>query len=98
MARTLDDILTIMRRAIGRRNKNDPESTDTILKQYVNDFYSLEMPNDTKLFESFGILSFEIDETTTDGVYTFNDVGASENFINIVEQGFITLTTPAAGS
>lgn len=98
MARTLTDIRTIMRRAIGRRNENDPESTDTVLTQYVNDFYALEMSNDVKLFEQFGTLEFTIDETVTDGVYTFNNVGASEQFINIVEEGFITLTSQAEGS
>lgn len=98
MVRNLNDVIGIMRRAIGRRNENDPESTTTVLTEYINDFYSLEMPNDTKLFESFGTLSFTIDETVTDGVYTFDDVGASNDFINIVEQGFITLTSQAAGS
>lgn len=98
MTRTLDAVLDIMRRAIGRRNENDPDSSDTILYQYINDFFSLTMPNDTKLFESFSTLEFTIDETNTTGVYTFNDVGATEDFINISQEGFITLTDPQYGS
>lgn len=98
MVRTVDNVLTIMRRAIGRRNRNDPDSTDAILLNYVNDFYSLEMCNDTKLFESFGTMEFEIDETVTDGVYTFNDLGINQKYINIVQEGFITLTSQAQGS
>lgn len=104
MTRDLNDVLAIMRRAIGRRNLNDPDSSPTVLTQYINDFYSLEMPNDTKLFESFGTLEFTIDENgpagdgVNSGVYTFNDVGASNQFINIVEEGFITLTSQAEGS
>jgi hypothetical protein len=87
-----------MRRAIGRRNENDPDSNDTVLTQYINDFYSLTMPNDTKLFESFGTLSFSIDETVTNGVYTFNDVGADAKFINISNEAFISLSTQPTDS
>lgn len=93
MSRNLSDILTIMRTALGRRNPNDPDSTDAIFVQKINDFASLTMPNDTKLFESFGTLKFTIDETVTDGVYTFKDVGASEQFINISQEIFITLSS-----
>lgn len=98
MTRELSDVLTIMRLAIGRRNENDPDSDDTVLTQYINDFYSLTMPNDTKLFESFGTLEFTIDETNTTGVYTFNDVGASSEFINISQEAFISLTTQPTDS
>ena len=50
MTRELSDVRRIMRLAIGRRNENDPDSGDVVLNQYINDFYSLTMPNDTKLF------------------------------------------------
>ena len=104
MTRTVTDVLTIMRRAIGRRNVNDPESTDEVLLDYVNDFYSLEMCNDTKLFESFGTVTFTIDENGPNndgdntGVYNIDNIVADNNFINIVQQGFITLTSQADGS
>jgi len=98
MTRSLADVRTILRRAIGRRNENDPDSNDAVLNQYIDDFYSLSMPNDTKLFESFGTLQFTIDETNTTGVYTFNDVGATSQFTNISQEAFITLTDPPEGS
>jgi len=98
MSRNLTDILRIMRLAIGRRNENDPDSDDTILTKYINDFYSLDMPNDSKLFESFGTLVFSIDETVTDGVYTFNDLGISDQFINILSEGFISLSSQPTDS
>ena len=98
MTRSLADVRTILRRAIGRRNENDPDSNDAVLNQYIDDFYSLSMPNDTKLFESFGTLQFTIDETNTTGVYTFNDVGATDQFMNISQEGFITFTTPPDAS
>jgi len=91
MTRYVSDVLSIMRLATGRRNENDPDSNDEVFLKYLNDFYSLTMPNDTKLIESFGTLSFTIDETNTTGVYTFNDVGASEDFINISQEAFISL-------
>lgn len=98
MARTGQDVLDIMRVAIGRRNENDPDSSDETLISYINNFISLSMPNDTKLFESFGTLSFTIDETNTTGVYTFNDVGATDQFMNISAEAYISLLDPIDNS
>jgi hypothetical protein len=94
MAQFVSDCLRVMRLAIGRRNENDPDSNDTTLRQYINDFVTFTMSDDVKLFEQYGSLSFSIDETNTTGVYTFNDVGADSNFTNISVEGFITLTDP----
>lgn len=96
--RTVNDALTIMRTALGRRNENDPDASDSVLFRYFNDFVSLTMPNDTKLFESFGTLSFTIDETNTSGVYTFNDVGATHDFINLSLEAYISLLDPVDNS
>ncbi len=96
--RFVQDALDIMRIAIGRRNENDPDSNDEILFRYLNDFVSLSMPNDTKLYESFGTLTFEIDESNTTGVYTFNDVGADIDFMNISQEAFISLLDPVDNS
>lgn len=96
--RFVQDALDIMRTAIGRRNENDPDSSDDLLFRYLNDFVSLNMPNDTKLFESFGTLSFIIDETNTTGVYTFNDVGAEFEFMNISQEAYISLLDPINNS
>lgn len=98
MAQHLSDVLRTMRLAIGRRNENDPDSSDTVLFQYINDFINLTMSDDVKIFEQFGTLQFEIDETHTDGVYTFNDVGATSQFTNISQEAFITLTDPPNNS
>lgn len=98
MSRTVSEALDIMRVAIGRRNRNDPDSSDNLLFSYLNDFVSLSMPNDTKLFESFGTLEFTIDESNTTGVYTFNEVGASEQFMNISQEAFISLLDPVNNS
>ncbi len=96
--RTVQDALDIMRIGLGRRNANDPDSSDEILLNYFNNFVSLSMPNDTKLFESFGTLSFVIDESNPTGVYTFNDVGADQDFMNISQEAFISLLDPIANS
>jgi len=96
--RTVQQVLDIMRVALGRRNENDPDSSDSLFLSYLNDFYSLVMPNDTKLIESFGALTFTIDETNTTGVYTFNDIGASHEFINISQEAFISLLDPVNNS
>lgn len=96
--RTVQEALDVFRVVIGRRNENDPDSSDSTLLSYLNDFVSLSMPNDTKLYESFGTLSFTIDESNTTGVYTFNDVGASDEFMNISQEAYISLLDPVNNS
>lgn len=96
--RFVNDALAIMRRGLGRKNENDPDASDEIFFTYLNDFVSLSMPNDTKLFESFGTLTFTIDESNTNGVYTFNDVGADTDFMNISQDAFISLLDPINNS
>lgn len=96
--RFVSDVLALMRQIIGKRNANDPDSSDEMLMGKLNDFVSLSMPNDTKLFESFGTLTFTIDESNTTGVYTFNDVGADTQFINISSEAFISLLDPVNNS
>lgn len=96
--RTKTQTLAIMRRAIARRNQNDPDSSDTILFQYLQDAIALSMSDDLRLFENFGTLIFEIDQSNPTGVYTFNDVGASFNFVSIGVEAFISLTDPPNNS
>lgn len=96
--RFVSDVLNIMRIALGRRNANDPDSSDETFLNYLNDFVSLTMSDDVKLFEQFGTLSFVIDGTNPLGVYTFNDVGATTDFVNLSAEAFISLLDPVGGS
>ncbi len=96
--RFVSDVLRIMRIALGRRNANDPDSSDETFLSYLNDFVSLTMSDDVKLFEQFSTLSFTIDETNTTGVYTFNDVGAPNDFVNISAEAFISYLDPEGSS
>lgn len=96
--RFVQEALDIMRVALGRRNENDPDASDELFLRYLNDFISLQMPNDTKLIESFGTLTFTIDETNPTGVYTFNDVGAEFEFMNISQEAYISLLDPVDNS
>lgn len=96
--RLVSDVLRIMRTGLGRRNENDPDSSDETFLRYLNDAVSLTMSDDVKLFENFGTLSFIIDETNTTGVYTFNDVGATYDFTNISMESFISLLDPVNNS
>tara|TARA_R110000868_G_scaffold183440_5_gene424755 strand:+ start:355 stop:921 length:567 start_codon:yes stop_codon:yes gene_type:complete len=56
------------------------------------------MGDEVRMFEQFGTLVFEIDETNTTGVYTFNDVGSTVDFVSISGDAFISLTDPPTGS
>jgi hypothetical protein len=92
--RFVEDAVEIMRIALGRRNENDPDSSDTVMLRYLNDFVSLKMPNAVKLFENFSELTFTIDPSQPDARYTFNEVGASKQFVNIGQEAFISLLDP----
>jgi hypothetical protein len=98
LTRTVQDVLDTMRVAIGRRNANDPDSSDATLLSYLNDFIALTMSDDVKLFDQFGTLTFTIDETNTTGVYTFNEVGADSQFVNISLEAFISILDPVNNS
>ena len=98
MASELSDILALMRRQLGRNNPNDIDSNDNTLTAYINYFINSTMSDDVKLFENFGTMTFTIDETNTTGVYTFNDVGASSEFVNISQEAFISLLDPVNNS
>lgn len=95
-----------MRLAISRRNANDPDSSDATLIQYINDFYSLTMSDDVRLFEQFGTLTFTIDDTNTTGVYTFHDIGvlsgndvdSIQNFVSLSQNCYISLLDPVDNS
>lgn len=97
MVRFLSDVVRTMRLAIGRRNENDPSSSDAVLLQYINDFVNLTMSDDVKLFENFGTLEFDIDESHPDGVWSLYDpnVNASGNFVNYSMEAFISLVNLA---
>lgn len=98
MARVVSDVLDIMRLAIGRRNENDPDSNDTILLKYLDDFVSLTMSDDVKLYEQFGTISFTIDETVTDGVYKFPSNETQQLFVNTSIDALISIESPIDSS
>ena len=96
--RTVQNSLDLMRVILGRRNENDPDSTDELFLSYLNNFVSLSMPNDTKLFESFGTFTFTIDESSNaDGVYELS-TEANDLFINFSNEVLISLTDPVNNS
>lgn len=99
MAKTVSDCLDIMRITLGRRNQKDIDSKISKFLSYLSDFINLEMPNDVKLFEQFGTLTFKIGTTEVDGVYDFNALpSANFSFSNISLEGFITPTASGTSS
>ncbi len=104
--RLVSDVLRIMRNAISRKNENDPDSNDDTLLRYLNDFISMTMSDDVKLFEQFGTLTFTIDENTStsltvvNGVITLDDACAQggTQFHNISQECYISLLEPKNNS
>jgi hypothetical protein len=98
MSRNVSDVLQIMRLALSRRNENDPDSNDTTLLRYLNNFVSLTMSDDVKLYEQFGTLSFTIDENNTTGVYEFPSGDTSILFSNTLIDALISIKNPEGSS
>lgn len=88
MARFFSDALRIMRLAIARRNATDPDSSDATLSTYLNDFIELSMSDDVHVFENWGTLQFGI--VADQDIYTAEEVGFTENFVNTTMEAFIT--------
>ena len=66
MTKTANDIIQIVRNVTGRVDASDPQFTDTIILQYINDFYLLEMGQQLRLKEQRTWWDFTIDPTTPD--------------------------------
>ena len=101
--RFVSDVIAIMRVAIGRRNANDPDSSDTNLLYYINYFVSFPMASDVKRFAQFGTWTFTIDENTSTDTNVVNGaVNFSEesdgDFINLSSEAFISLLDPENNS
>jgi len=94
----VSDVIRIMQLAIGRPNSNDPASSQSTLIKYINDFKCLFMPDDVKLIENYGTLSFVIDDTNTTGVYDVSEVDPTGIFVNYNIEAFISLTEPENNS
>lgn len=51
MAKSTADLINIVRNVTGRVDETDPMFTDTVILQYINDFYVLEMGQELRLNE-----------------------------------------------
>jgi hypothetical protein len=90
MAKDLEDVITIMRRVIGQNDGDDANATQTILLDYVTNFYELQFPQDLKLFDLYTWWEFNTASGTD--TYTFKDQGYSNIgqpvYVNNIEINF----------
>lgn len=86
MAKTAGDALAIMRRVIGVTDGFDPNATDNLLLQYLDDFYQLLFPQDLHVKENFRLAEF--DTVADQDEY---DVGTlfSETYVNFAQPVFV---------
>ncbi len=66
MAKSTADLIQIVRNVTGRIDASDPQFTDPVMLQYINDFYMLEMGQEMRLNERMTWWEFELDATTAD--------------------------------
>lgn len=78
-----NEIIEILRNVTGRVDSSDPQFSDTVMLQRVNDFLNLIMPQDVRLYENKSWYEFNL---TT---------GTDEYEINLDTLGFTTLGSTA---
>lgn len=78
------EIIKILRNVTGRVDASDPLFTNTVMLGYVNDFLSLIMPQEVRLYENKTWWEFTIDDTTADPYP-----------VDLEALGFTTLGPPA---
>lgn len=66
MPKSGSEIIKIVRNVTGRVDVSDPLFTDAIMLGYVNDFLSLIMPQEVRLYQNKTWWNFTIDTTTAD--------------------------------
>jgi len=63
MVKTASDLIQILRNVTGRVDASDPQFTDEIMLGYINDYITLEFPQEMRLKELRTWWEFDIDET-----------------------------------
>lgn len=78
MAKTYNDVVTLMRRIIGENDGDDPDATDDLLLTFVADFLKLVMGQEIKSFDLFTF--FEFSTVVGQEDYTFKGEGFTNLF------------------
>jgi hypothetical protein len=78
------DVINIMRNVTARTDASDPLFTNQIMLGYANDFLSLIMPQEVRLYENYTWWNFNIDPTTPNPMP-----------VNLEALGYTTLEPPA---
>ena len=66
MAKSIADLLIILRNTTGRVDASDPLFTDEIMTQYLMDFTQLESTQDVRLFKNKTWFEFTLSTTSPD--------------------------------
>jgi hypothetical protein len=83
-ARTYGDVVNLMKRIVGENDGQDPDATDSIFLEYIQNFTEMIMGNDVKLFDL--ATWFEFDTVVDQEVYPFKDQG----YTNLYNPCYVT--------
>ena len=61
MAKTAADLILILRNVTGRVDASDPQFTDAIMLQYLQDFIQLQSTQDIRIFKNMTWYEFLLD-------------------------------------
>ena len=69
MAKTAADLILILRNVTGRVDASDPQFTDSIMLQYLQDFIQLQSTQDIRIFKNKTWYEFLLDPLTSPNPY-----------------------------
>jgi hypothetical protein len=69
MAKSAADLILILRNVTGRVDASDPQFTDTIMLQYLQDFIQLQSTQDIRIFKNKTWWEFILDPVTSPNPY-----------------------------
>lgn len=72
MAKTAADLILILRNVTGRVDASDPQFTDAIMLQYLQDFIQLQSTQDIRIFKNYTWYEFVLDPDTSPNPYPVN--------------------------
>lgn len=72
MAKSAADLILILRNVTGRVDASDPQFTDSIMLQYLQDFIQLQSTQDIRIFKNKTWYEFILDPATSPDPYPVN--------------------------
>lgn len=93
---SVTEVISIMRNVTGRNDVSDPQFTDGVMFDYLQNFIQLELPSEIRIFPNYTWYRFNIDENSADPlpVTLASSSGPSPTDLGGSGSGFSTIEPP----